>query len=92
MTLITIAMVMNEIAHRTGLLKTDTFNMFFISPYEPSSLPVYNLVHDAVPFPVNLMIYVLGFTAAAFIVLYVCKCIRFFWTKIHVRKHVPIYR
>ena len=86
---VAMAAVMNEIAHAAGI---ELFNMFFISPYEPSSLPVYNLVHDAVPFPVNLVIYVLGFTAAAFIVLYVCKSIRFFWTKIHIRKRLPVYR
>jgi hypothetical protein len=86
---VAIAAVMNEIAHAAGITP---FNMFFISPYEPSSLPVYSLIHSAVPFPVNLMIYVLGFTAAAFIVLYVCKSIRYFWTKIHIRNHVLVHR
>ena len=38
-TTIGMAMVMNEIAHATGLLETDTFNMFLISPYCPPSLP-----------------------------------------------------
>ena len=80
---------MNELAHATGI---EGFNMFFISPYETCTLPVYSLVHNAVPFPINLAIYVLGFTAAAFIVLYVCKSIRFFWTKIHIRKHVLVHR
>ena len=80
---------MNELAHAAGI---EGFNMFFISPYETCTLPVYSLVHNAVPFPVNLAIYVLGFTAAAFIVLYMCKCIHFFWTKIHIRNRVPVYR
>jgi hypothetical protein len=87
-----LAAVMNEIAYFSGLLETETFNMFFISPHCEPSLPVYSLVHNVVPFPVNLCIYVLGFTVAAFIMLNFCKSIRFFWTKIHVRKHVPIYR
>jgi len=86
---VVIAAGMNELAHAAGI---EGFNMFFISPYETCTLPVYSLVHNAVPFPINLCIYVLGFTAAAFIVLYMCKSIRFFWTKIRVRKHVPIYR
>ena len=69
MTLITAAMVMNEVAHRTGLLKTDTFNMFFISPYCAPSLPVYSLVQTVVPFPLSIAIYILGFALAAGIVL-----------------------
>lgn len=69
MTLITIAMVMNEIAHRTGLLKTDTFNMFFISPYCAPSLPVYSQVQAVVSFPWSIVIYILGFSLAAGIVL-----------------------
>lgn len=77
---------MNELAHMAGI---EGFNMFFISPYETCTLPVYSLVHNAVPFPVNLAIYVLGFTAAAFIVLCICKSICYFWTKIHIRSHVP---
>ena len=80
---------MNELAHAAGI---EGFNMFFVSPYEDCTLPVYSLVHNVVPFPVNLCIYVLGFTVAAFIMLNFCKSIRFFWTKIHVHKHVPIYR
>jgi hypothetical protein len=80
---------MNELAHAAGI---EGFSMFFISPYETCMLPVYSLVHNAVPFPVNLCIYVLGFTAAAFIVMYACRSLHFFWTKIHVRKHVLVRR
>lgn len=63
------AVVMNEVAYRTGLLQTHTFNMFFISPYCEPSLPVYSLVQGAVPFPWCLMLYILGFTAAGYIML-----------------------
>lgn len=63
------AAVMNEIAYRTGLLENHTFNMFFISPYCEPSLPVYSLVQGVLPFPWSLAVYVLGFTAAAGIVL-----------------------
>lgn len=64
-----LAVTMNEIAHLTGLLETDTFDMFFISPYCEPSLPVYSLVQGVVPFPWCLVIYVLGFTLAAYLVL-----------------------
>ena len=67
--LITAAMIMNEIAHRTGLLQTDTFNMFFISPYCDPSLPLYSQVQAVVSFPWSVLIYILGFSLAAEIVL-----------------------
>jgi len=64
-----IAVAMNEIAYRTGLLETDTFDMFFISPYCTPSLPVYSLVQAVVPFPWSLVIYITGFTLAAYLIL-----------------------
>lgn len=64
-----IAVIMNEIAYRTGLLKTDTFNMFYISPYCAPHLPVYSLVQEAVAFPGCLIIYIAGFTMAAYLML-----------------------
>ena len=60
---------MNEIAYRSGLLETETFNMFFISPHCEPSLPVYSLVQAVVPFPLCLVFYILGFTAASWLVL-----------------------
>ena len=69
LTLVATAAFMNEIAHQTGLLSSETFNMFFISPYCAPSLPVYSLIQPLVPFPLSVLIYIAGFTAAAMIVL-----------------------
>lgn len=66
---VAVAMVLNEVAHATGLLEEHTFNMFFISPYCAPSLPVYSLVQQVVPFPISLVIYIIGFSAAAGIML-----------------------
>ena len=66
---ITLAIVMNEAAYYTGLLETETFNMFFISPHCAPSLPIYSLVQGVVPFPLCLIIYILGFSAAAYLML-----------------------
>ena len=63
------AMVMNEIAYRSGLLESETFNMFFISPYCEPSLPVYSIVQGVVPFPWCLFIYVGVFSLAAYVML-----------------------
>ena len=74
--LVSAAAGMNEIAHQSGLLERETFNMFFISPYCAPSLPVYSLIQPLVPYPVSVLIYVAGFTAAAMIVLLFCRLAR----------------
>lgn len=66
---VTLAAIGNELAYQTGLLETEDFNMFFISPYCDPHLPVYSLVQGVVPFPLCLVIYVLGFSVAAYLML-----------------------
>ena len=66
---VALAVGMNEIAYQSGLLERETFNMFFVSPYCEPSLPVYSLVQAVVPFPLCLIVYILGFTAAAYLIL-----------------------
>ena len=70
---VAIACVMNELAHVTGLLARESFNMFYFSPYVAPSLPVYSLVQGVVPFPWSLIIYIAGFTAAAYLMLLIAK-------------------
>lgn len=86
--LVGIAMVMNEVAYQTGLLETETFNMFFISPYCAPELPVYSLVQDVVPFPWCTLIYVAGFTAAGSLLLLLAGGIKRFLQNFH--KHHTI--
>lgn len=71
-----IAMIMNEVAYQTGLLETDNFNMFYISPYCEPSLPVYSLVQQVVPYPFCLIIYISGFSLAAYLMLLIAMGIR----------------
>lgn len=75
-TMVGIAITLNEIAYLTGLTETHTFNMFFLSSHFESDLPVYSLVHNAlylweppVGYIISVILYIIGFTAAAFIVL-----------------------
>lgn len=74
--LVSAAAVMNELAYRSGLLEQETFNMFFISPYCDPELPVYSMVQTVVPFPLSLIIYVLGFTLAGHLLLVLTKGIQ----------------
>ena len=68
-TTLSIAAVLNEIAYYSGLLETESFNMFYISPHVAGSLPVYSLVQQVVPFPFCLIIYILAFSTAAYLIL-----------------------
>ncbi len=71
-----IAMILNEVACATGLLETDNFNMFYISPHQPPHLPVYSIVQNIIPYPLSLIIYIWGFTTAAYLVLLFAMLIR----------------
>ena len=62
------AVFMNEGIFYSGWLGDETFNMFFVSRHFNCTLPVYSMVHSAVPYPLNLIIYFLGFTAAAYLI------------------------
>ena len=77
------AMIMNEIAHLSGLLERETFNMFFISPHFPPSLPVYSTVQALVPFPWCMVIYILVFSLAAYLILLLAMAVRYILRKFH---------
>jgi hypothetical protein len=47
--------------------------MFFISPFHTSSLPVFNIIYDNVNYFIFLLIYILSFTFGAFIILQITK-------------------
>lgn len=79
---ICIAIVLNEIAYFSGLLERETFNMFFISPHCEPSLPVYSLVQAVVPFPLCLIIYIIGFSLAAYIILLIAMLIKHIFKKL----------
>ena len=81
-----IAVILNEIAYYSGLLETDTFNMFFVSPHCEPHLPVYSLVQQVVPFPWCLIIYIAAFTLAAGVILYLAKGVAHMANYIRKRK------
>lgn len=56
--LVVIANFMNIFVYNTGILKGETFNMFFISPYFISTLPVFDVIQRNVPYLIYLLIYI----------------------------------
>jgi len=61
-------------------------NMFFIGPYVPCPTPVLSLFWGVVPYPVFLLIYLAGFTLAAYIILLVAMLIKHVYTKVKTTK------
>ena len=72
---VALAVVMNELTVASGILNGETFNMFFVSRHFDPSLPVYSNVQAVVPYPWCLIIYILGFSAAAFLILLITMAI-----------------
>ena len=73
--MVLLAMVMNIAVYNAFAASgiDEAFNMFYISPYFDCTLPLLSLIYPAVPYPVFLAIYVVGFIAAAAIIFYAAK-------------------
>ncbi len=67
--MVTIAMILNIVVYHifqaTG--STDEFNMFYISPYYECTLPLVSMIQPVVPYPVFLLIYVIGLGLGGFV-------------------------
>jgi len=81
-----IASVLNEVAYFSGLLERETFNMFFVSPHCEPSLPVYSAVQALVPFPWCLIVYILVFSLAAYVILLLGMGVEKLWRRAFVRR------
>ena len=70
-----IAEILNILIYNLDILNGETFNMFYISPYFISTLPVFNVIQQAVPFVIYLFTYILVMVIGAVIVYYISKLI-----------------
>ena len=62
------------------------FNMFYISPYEVSTLVVFDIIWQKTPYPVFLLLYIIAFTLAATLVFLAAKGIELLSLKIQSKK------
>lgn len=53
-----IAELLNITIYNLGILNGETFNMFYISPYFISTLPIYNVIQEKFPFILFLLFYI----------------------------------
>ena len=51
----------------------ETFNMFYISPYYDSTLPVFSIIYPLVPYPIFLVLYILALTLGGALIMGVHK-------------------
>ncbi len=70
-----IALSLDIIFYKTGIIGDETFNMFFISPYFPSTLPVFSMIYDKVPYLMFLIIYIVTIALGSIIVYGIDKII-----------------
>jgi len=55
---VVIAEILNIVIYNSGILNGETFNMFYISPYFITHLPVFKTVQESVPFIFYLLFYI----------------------------------
>lgn len=85
-----IACLLNEVVYHFDLSNGEVFNMFYISQHFDPHLPVYSLIQERLPFFPSLLIYILGFTAAAGIVVYIFHILERIYLRLRKRKKTNV--
>lgn len=70
---IAIALVMDIGVYQSGILNGANFNMFYISPYFISALPVFDIIQKSVPYLLYLLIYIVALMLGAGIIFGISK-------------------
>lgn len=71
-----LAELLNIIVYNSGVLNGETFNMFYISPYFVSHLPVFSTLQENLPFIIYLLSYILILSIGSLIIYFVVKGIK----------------
>lgn len=67
---VSVAMFFNIYIYNIDVLNGETFNMFYISPYFISSLPVFDIIQENTPYLIFLIIYIFAIVLGSFIICY----------------------
>lgn len=74
--MLAIAMALNYIWKFAGGLETgQTFNMFYISPFDNCTLPLLSIIYSNTPYIVFLLCYVFGFVLIAYLIILIAMAI-----------------
>ena len=80
-TCLTLAVILNEIAGKIDPVKYN-FNLFYVSRYQVGFLPIYSSIQSKIPFIWGLVVYVVGFTVLAGLILLIAMGIKALGKKI----------
>ena len=67
---LTIAQFLNLTIYHSGILKGETFDMFYVSPYFISTLPIFDVVQENMPYFVFFLFYISVILLGGFLVYY----------------------
>ena len=84
---IIIAQTLNLTIYNSNILNGETFNMFYISPYFISSLPVFSVIQESVPYVIFLLSYILILIASVVIVYSITYSINKLYKK-YLKKNI----
>lgn len=84
-----IALALNLGVYHSGVLGGEEFNMFYISPYFISVLPVFDAIQQAVPYPVFLGLYLIALTLGGLVVFLAAKALAHGVKKYNQRAAMP---
>ena len=73
---VVLALLLNIVVYNTGILGNETFNMFYISPYFESTLPVFDIIYQNVPYLIFLIIYIWAIIIGSLIIFGIAKLIK----------------
>ena len=71
-----IAEILNIGIYNSGILNGETFNMFYISPYFISTLPVFDVIQQNVPFILYLLIYIAAIYIGSLVVYFISYLVK----------------
>lgn len=71
-----IAMLLNVLINNIGILNSETFNMFYISPYFESTLPIFNIIWKNVPYIIFLLIYIISIVLGGCLIYFIAIFIK----------------
>ena len=82
---VAIAQFLNIFIYNIGILNGEDFNMFYISPYFQTTLPVFNIIQENVFYIVYLIIYIWALIIGGLIIYCIAKLIKYIYKKYEVK-------
>lgn len=82
-----IATMLNIGVYQSGVLNGETFNMFYISPYFISELPVFDTIQKSVPYVLFLTTYIIALSVGATLIFTISKCFKYLFDHDHNMSH-----